>query len=224
MSWLEDTDFVATVPGQVYDTAIMPDGDPRAIRTVKSIQDTAVHLLETEGWDALQVKGICRRAGISRSTFYQHFQEPWQPVARHLQEAFAREFPAVLDGTARLEPEELLLSGKPLSFPFFAHLETNRSVYVPVFFDLRGGMIRQYLLEQVTQLSRAHHEPLRRISAGGVNADLVARFLSGALVATAGWWILQDPRDTPAQMAYWFSRIAAPGVLQTMGLESLLDG
>jgi hypothetical protein len=210
------------IPEHVYDNTRMSEGDPRSIRTMTAVQNAAVRLLETAGWDSVHVKGICQCAGISRSTFYQHFQEPWQPITRHLQEAFAREFPSVLDGTAHLEPEELLLSGKPLSYPLFVHMESCRSIYVPVFADLRGGMIRQHLIEQITQLSRAHHEPLRRISPHRVDADLVARYLAGGLVAAAGWWILQEPRDTPAAMAYWFSRIAAPGLLQTMGLDSLL--
>lgn len=200
------------------------EGDPRAVRTISRVRETAVHLLETRGWDALQVKVICRDAGISRSTFYQHFQEPWQPITGYLQGAFAREFPAFRDGTSHLEPGDLLLSGKPLSYPLFAHVEVHRSIYVPVFSDIRGGVIRQYLVEQVTPISRMHHQPLHRISPHRVNADLIARYLSGALVATAGWWILQEPRETPSAMAYWFSRVSAPGILQVMGLDGLLEG
>lgn len=208
----------------MYDSPAMSESDPRARRTVVRVQEAVVRLLESRGWDAVQVRTICGEAEISRSTFYQHFQEPWQPIAGYLQAAFSREFPAVRDGTARLEPQDLLLSGKPLSYPFFTHLEAHRSTYVPVFSDPRGGAIRQHLVDQVAELSRAHHAPLRSISPHAVNPDLLARYLAGALVAAAGWWILQEPRDSPSSMAYWFSRISAPGVLQVMGLDALLDG
>lgn len=33
-----------------------------------------------------------------------------------------------------------------------------------------------------------------------------------------------DPRPSATEMAYWFSQMAAPGLLEVMGLEELLGG
>ncbi|WP_027963714.1 TetR/AcrR family transcriptional regulator [Halalkalibacillus halophilus] len=49
--------------------------DARSYRTRKNLQDALIISLNEEGFDSLTVQSIVKKAGISRSTFYRHFQD-----------------------------------------------------------------------------------------------------------------------------------------------------
>ncbi|MEO0597654.1 MAG: TetR-like C-terminal domain-containing protein, partial [Chloroflexota bacterium] len=67
------------------------------------------------------------------------------------------------------------------------------------------------------------HQPLREVAPFmSVQPELIAQILSGALLGALRWWLQGDMSDSAEQMAYRFSQIMAPGVLQSMGLDDLV--
>lgn len=69
--------------------------DPRALRSRALLQFAVRDLLATEELAALTVSAVCRRAGLHRTTFYQHYHDlsacitdaVVDPVARDLAQA-----------------------------------------------------------------------------------------------------------------------------------------
>ncbi len=47
--------------------------DPRASRTRAALKEALLQLLERGSWGDITVAGIVRRAGVARSSFYEHF-------------------------------------------------------------------------------------------------------------------------------------------------------
>lgn len=47
--------------------------DPRAAHTRAVLRTALICLLEHGDWGAISVAGICRRAGVARSSFYEHY-------------------------------------------------------------------------------------------------------------------------------------------------------
>jgi len=47
--------------------------DPRAARTRAALKEALMQLLQYSDWGEITVAGICRRAGVARSSFYEHF-------------------------------------------------------------------------------------------------------------------------------------------------------
>jgi AcrR family transcriptional regulator len=47
--------------------------DPRALRTRATLKEALMQLLQQGDWSGITVSGICRRAGVARSSFYEHF-------------------------------------------------------------------------------------------------------------------------------------------------------
>lgn len=47
---------------------------------------------------------------------------------------------------------------------------------------------------------------------------------AAAAVASARVWVLRENRQSAVSLAYWFSQMAAPGLLGIMGLGELLEG
>ncbi|TVQ26776.1 MAG: hypothetical protein EA383_04475 [Spirochaetaceae bacterium] len=80
------------------------------------------------------------------------------------------------------------------------------------------------MIKRIADVSQHYHGALRALSAEPIEPELVAGYLAGALVEVSGRWITSKPRRSAAAMAYWFSQMAAPGLLETMGLSSLLEG
>ena len=71
--------------------------------------------------------------------------------------------------------------------------------------------------------SRAQHDALRKLSRETIDAELTAAYLAGATIGSSRAWVFSEPREPAIAMAYWFSRMAAPGLLDVMGLRDLLD-
>ncbi len=208
----------------MYDSEQMSETDPRVERTRTQLAQSASALLISDGWEAMSVAAVCERARVSRSTFYLQFQQPWEPVVEHLTSLFRSEYPALLAGSSALDPDSLLLNGHPLSYSFFEHVERHEALYRRVFEHTAGAPVSRQLTSRIADLSRHYHGALRAISTEPIEPDLVAGYLAGALVEVAGRWIISQPRRSAAAMAYWFSQMAAPGLLQMMGLSSLLEG
>lgn len=47
--------------------------DPRAERTRMALKQALMQLLQRSDWGEITIVGICNRAGIARSSFYEHF-------------------------------------------------------------------------------------------------------------------------------------------------------
>lgn len=47
--------------------------DPRAVRTRATLKEALMHLLQQGDWSQITASAICRRAGVARSSFYEHF-------------------------------------------------------------------------------------------------------------------------------------------------------
>ena len=174
------------------------------------------------GWGTFQVQEMCDYADVGRSTFYLHYRQVWEPLYEALLIDYREEFPGITGPESTLEPTTLLAAGKPLSYPLFAHVEKHEAIYRLVFTDPRGAPIEFHLRRDVAHISKTQHANLRNLAPDSVDPDLVAQYLAGAAVSTAGWWICRDERDSAVAMAYWFSNMAVPGLFRAMGLEELL--
>ncbi|TAX54640.1 TetR/AcrR family transcriptional regulator [Rhizobium leguminosarum] len=47
--------------------------DPRAVRTRATLKQALMQLLQQGDWSDITASAICRRAGVARSSFYEHF-------------------------------------------------------------------------------------------------------------------------------------------------------
>lgn len=47
--------------------------DPRAAHTKSALKQALMKLLEQDNWGGITIVGICHRAGVARSSFYEHY-------------------------------------------------------------------------------------------------------------------------------------------------------
>src|SRR5262245_38237045 len=65
------------------------DADPRARRTRQMLCDALIDLVSERGFDAVTVGDIAARAGVNRATFYRHYQDKYDLVARIFEDEVA---------------------------------------------------------------------------------------------------------------------------------------
>jgi AcrR family transcriptional regulator len=189
--------------------------DRRQRRTRKLLGDTLMALIAEKGFGDLSIEEICERAGIARRTFYNHFADKHELLWATVESVFDR----LADDLNRFDAETLLVNGKPLTYPVFKHVEANAALYrVMLSVDGTAHFILR-LMGYLSQVSYEKHAPLRQMARHiSVEPTFTAHFLAGAVVNIVIWWLERDLHPPAEAMAYTFSQLAAPGVLEVLGL------
>lgn len=190
--------------------------DRRQRRTQTLLRDALMALVAEKGFANLSVEEICERAGIARRTFYRHFPDKHELLWATVESVFDR----LVDDLNRLDADTLLVNGKPLTYPIFKHVEANAALYrVMLSMDGTAHFILR-LMGYLSQVSFEKHAPLRQVAQHiSVEPTFTAHFLAGAVVNVVIWWLERDLQPPAETMAYTFSQLAAPGVLQALGLD-----
>ena len=170
--------------------------DPRAVRTRDRLGDALIALLLAKPFDAITVQEVLDRAGVSRSTFYEHYRDKNDLLLSDVDDFFA--------GMSRLLTKTGERPGRvaPVA-EFFAHVADARELYTAL---LASGR-----LHDVRELGEAHFA--RGIAERlAPSVDKVARVaqaqaLAGALFSLLTWWVRQGMKETPAQMDRLFHRL-----------------
>lgn len=65
----------------------MKDEKRNRSETEKQIRETFLHMLEETPFDKIRITGLCREAGINRSTFYAHFYDIYDLLDKTIENA-----------------------------------------------------------------------------------------------------------------------------------------
>lgn len=168
--------------------------DPRARRTRNRLGDALIALLVAKPFDDITVQEVLDRAGVSRSTFYEHYRDKNDLFLSDVDEFF--EWMSTLlvrkqDSSERVAPVA----------EFCAHVAESRDVYL--------AMVASGRMHDVAELGTAHFA--RGIEArlagqrrGGAipkeKRKATAQALAGGLFSLLTWWMRQGMVDSPKQI------------------------
>jgi len=171
--------------------------DPRVKRTRKRIQDALFELAHEREFEQIAVSDIAERAGINRSTFYQHYADKETVLADAL-DAVAAEAGAALD------TELVLADGPPeVLRNFMAHIEANADIYRQVFSGAGSGValarLQSHVIGAIDGVARATQlgHPLP------APVEVVAAGVAGSMVGVIGAWLEMEPLPSSAEAARW---------------------
>ena len=190
--------------------------DRRYLRTEQLLIEAMLDLIRQKPFLAITVDDIVSRAGVARKTLYAHHPNKrellWISLLKKFEELQAAGSP--------IDPHTLLVDGKPLSYPVFKHVSEYQLFYKSILGEQGDEALSLKIGDYLAQQSFLKHQPLREIAPHmTVPPQLIASTLSGALLGAIRWWLHTDLQDRPEQMAYRFSQLIAPGVLQSMGID-----
>ena len=175
--------------------------DPRVSRTLGSLQQALLELARDRELNDIAVADIVDRAGVNRSSFYQHYPDKETLLADALDAAVARAGAELPDLTGPIEgPPAALLS-------YLRHLDEHADVYRRVLGEHGSPVVTERLrarieaaVSETIQQSSAHVFP-------GLPVDVVAAGIAGSVLGVLSAWVTRDPRPSPETAGEWVWRI-----------------
>lgn len=153
--------------------------NPSALRSRQWIHDALLQLLQQRKYDQITVKDICKKADLSRQTFYQIFDSREEVMEYH----FSLLFQEYVDKCEAFQN----ITRYDVTYRFFEGFYCHRE-FVQILID--NNMI--YLLELQFEKYLQQIVPFREFSQRGEHADYVTAFMAGALTRMLVHWFRQD--------------------------------
>jgi AcrR family transcriptional regulator len=171
--------------------------DLRISRTQHSLMTAMMTLLEKRSFNRITVNDLCEVAMVSRTTFYQHFEDKYDLLRSCLEQI------KTVIGEARQEYEF-----GDLVWAILDYIEENIKIF-------KNLLLKDVNYELLVMLSAINIEDIkfiieRRIKEGedfGVPADILAVFLAGGIAELLFWWIEKDFPVSKQEMVDFLTQI-----------------
>ncbi|MFC7431750.1 MULTISPECIES: TetR/AcrR family transcriptional regulator [unclassified Agrococcus] len=183
--------------------------DPRIARTRQSLQQALLALAREQPLDAISVADIAARAGVHRSSFYQHYADKETLLADAID--------AATDEAAERSLASELASGAGESTPdeqqilqtltvFLEHASANASLFRRVLGPHGSARATARMRERIDAIVREGVERARAtgtVPANAVPVEVEVAAVSGAAIAAVDAWLHMRPMPAPTQAAAW---------------------
>ena len=194
--------------------------DPRTSRTDALLRETFIVLLEKKRFEAVTVGDIAREAKVNRATFYRHYQDKYDLAEKIIETAFKE---LMLDlQAADIDLDKIHLEHRQTAWEkLFKHIAEHARLYR----TLLGRDSDPWVVERVRKASEAliskrlqetHPTPSE---AGEIPEDVAIAFAIELLLGAIGWWLEDNMRHPPEQMARWFIRFISLGYFHALGFK-----
>ncbi|MGV9778413.1 TetR/AcrR family transcriptional regulator [Streptosporangium sp. NPDC003464] len=184
-----------------------PSGDRRVRRTHAALAHALIQLVEEQDLARIGVADVAERAGVSRSTFYDHYRdvhELAEVACTAMIDDLIESLPGPDPGSADPEPE----ATRSLE-AFFASLAEHTGLYRGLLGPQGSARVVDHIRRRI---AATVHDHLRRATAGGdlpertgppldIPHDVPAAFTAGALIGVAADWLQRGCPRSPAEMA-----------------------
>lgn len=173
--------------------------------TKRALEESLKRLLLTKPLNKITIADITSDCGISRMTFYYHFQDIYDLVEWACEEDAARAIAG--NKTADTWQTGLLDT--------FLALRENKPFIASIYHDMSREQVERFLIPVVSDLVKSvvdEHAARRHVREQ--DRDFIARFFAHALIGTVLDWIARDMRDDPQQLVQRVATIA-DGAIET---------
>lgn len=173
--------------------------------TKRALEESLKRLLLTKPLNKITIADITSDCGISRMTFYYHFQDIYDLVEWACEEDAARAIAG--NKTADTWQTGLLDT--------FLALRENKPFIASIYHDMSREQVERFLVPVVSDLVKSvvdEHAARRHVREQ--DRDFIARFFAHALIGTVLDWIARDMRDDPQQLVQRVATIA-DGAIET---------
>ncbi|HXR64801.1 MAG TPA: TetR/AcrR family transcriptional regulator, partial [Ktedonobacteraceae bacterium] len=180
--------------------------DLRIRRTRHFLQEAMIELIAEKGFDAITVGDIAARAMINRATFYRHYQDKYDLVAKIFEET--ADYLVEHMKPFHKDSGHMDLENPPeIWVQVFEHIAEHARLYramlgknsSPWFAARMREHIIKIMLEKEKQW-RQPAEPRQQIDPA-MPQELPVMQLSHVLIGTVVWWLESEKSFTPRQIA-----------------------
>ena len=199
--------------------------DLRIRRTHRFLQEAMIELITEKGFEAITVGDIAERAMINRATFYRHYQDKYDLVAKIFEETadslVEHMKPFHKDSDHPEHPPEIWVR-------VFEHVAEHSQLYRAMLGKNGSPWFAARMHEYIVKLMLGNEKRWKPSAGSGQPIDpampkaLPVMQLSHVLIGTIVWWLESEKRYTPRQIATWFCHFAFYGYLSARGYEGPL--
>lgn len=171
--------------------------DPRIARTRTSMQDALLELCRDADFHSVSVSDIAGRAGINRSTFYQHYPDKETLLADAL-DRFAEQAAAHME--ADLHNDEA--DPRDIIHRFLVHVRENATLYRTMLSSNGSPVLVDRLHERVMRLTQVG---LTTKTKGelGMPVNIAAASVAGSFIGILREWLSMKPLPSAERATEW---------------------
>jgi AcrR family transcriptional regulator len=179
-----------------------PSEDLRIRRTRKLIWEALLALLQEQPFATISVRAISERAMVHRATFYTHFQDKYALLDYGIHEAFQQ----IVQELHWEMASELRVAALLHIFEYMrAHRELFSLLLVEKGPDSLGTLMRRHMVEDIEAKLAQSPTQVERFA---IPVAIAAQFYAGALLRVMTWWVEQEMRVPPEELAHYLDRLA----------------
>lgn len=177
--------------------------DPRALRTRQALQRALLDLAAERPFEELTVGDIARRAGVNRSTFYQHYADRETLLADALDEVLAAT--SIDLGSEPIEPGP---EAPAALIAYVRHVDERADLYRQALGPRGSGVAAERLRAKIESVVRHHlAQAGGRSPYAGIPPEIVAAGITSSGLGVLRAWLDSTPRAAPDVAALWLWRM-----------------
>lgn len=194
--------------------------DRRIIRTKRVIRDALADLIEEKGFERVTVRDLTEKADINRGTFYLHYQDKYDLLAKSEKEIIEQ----MRDLLTKLNPDltfESDLASEPIRIlaELFEYIQGNGR-FMRLILGPKGDpsfqvMLKQFMKENFLRkvMSKSNENKLL------VPLDPLIEYVSSAHLGVIQHWLDKGMQESPKEMAVLLAKITFYGPARVAGLK-----
>lgn len=193
--------------------------DPRIERTKKLLREALSQLIIERGYDSITIQDITERANVSRTTFYLHYRTKDELLISSFIDLYQTLTPKIPEFGRENFAQNLL----DCDASDYEHVAEHAEFYRAMLSG-RGSMV--FLLAVMAYLQRVFQDdaltpllPPPEVGEPRLPLDFISAFLAGSEVGVMKWWLDNDLKPAPEEMARMHFEMAAYGISRALRLD-----
>lgn len=160
--------------------------DPRITKTIKSIYDAFLSCLEEAPYSKVNVKMICEKANVNRSTFYMYYEDK-----QHLLECILKDIIQGVGSTnMKVDLHDVDDSIPPNALGVW---QDYKGLLHEVFYGPEDNKMVPILHQVIADdLADSIEIYLKGRKLAGKKFEFIVRFYTGAIASTLSWWVSNE--------------------------------
>lgn len=177
----------------------MNKSESKYFNTSRLMNQALIELVNKKDYEFITIKEICKKAGVSRSTFYLHYDnvddllaETMENLDKEFFACFGQKDLAIAKDIRRRQKDELILISPKYLLPYLCHVKEHRLVYMaaakyPAL--MKSYKKYKYLKEKILFPIFAH------FNISDKDKDFIAAYYISGVYAIIDEWITRGCRE-----------------------------
>lgn len=178
--------------------------DPRIRRSRAALEAALLELVVDRELSQISVSDLTKRAGVNRSTFYEHYTDVHDLAAAACTAVFDSLVTAAQAAGPAAQPEDT--AAEQALAGVFTHVAENARLYRALLGDDGSARVINHLLRRMITAGRVNREgagtqaPAQPAASDETPLDPAAAFLAGGFLGVIANWVRHDCPGTPEEM------------------------